>query len=346
MMLARRRVIGLLSLVYLSLSPFFPPARSLEAVAIQPAAGTYRALLIHGPTGNSEPFVRDRNEMFSALEAGDNWIAANMTPGQIGRNEVSLHQQVEAACGMNGPNDVCLFYYVDHGQKMNENDDEANTGDQLLIENVRPGRRHGCTVLPCDEYFLAIPASGRILDDRLKAVFCCIRGTIIAVFDHCFSGGLDDGTSDLTRQSIPVDQGILFLASSGTNEVGVVSRAWNGHAHTHLSGLLIEGLADGGRGVPRADLREHTGRRPDGKVTVAEWFNYAKKRIGDLFPVTVEIGGQTYTANKQTPEMSAAIADPSTPILTYTRGETSLYRHVGHTRQRHGRAQCIYGIDP
>jgi hypothetical protein len=161
---------------------------------------------------------------------------------------------------------ISLFVYSGHGNKMREagDPDENNAGND---------RR--------DELILTRQA---ITDDRLGELFQGVPGRKVLVFDSCYSGGLVDGTSDFRGPGRAVP-GIFLLASRPDQESRKGLFQWgvagSTRQHSYFSGALILGLArrDAGAGV-RAD--GIGGDRPDGRVTVREWFAFAAQETGAI----------------------------------------------------------------
>ncbi|MBI1744192.1 caspase family protein [Candidatus Acetothermia bacterium] len=89
----------------------------------------YRALLLYGDKDLG--MQEDAEHLREALLQGTNWPAANVLPAEQAPNiAADLKARVTAACGANGPGDICLFYYAGHGWKVKDDEgDDADTND-------------------------------------------------------------------------------------------------------------------------------------------------------------------------------------------------------------------------
>jgi hypothetical protein len=289
-----------------------------DLIAASEVYAVNRALLTFG---SEDLGMRENAEhLKEVLSKGTDWNENNIRVEQAKPTSAELKRQVNTSCGANNANDMCLFFYAGHGLKIKDNDgDDNNTGDMIV-----PGTPCRQTAdLPCDETIE--PQGQTIRDDGLPDVFKDIKGSLILVFDSCFSGGLDDGTKDLIRAT--GTQKIIFLAACSTNQFSMASRSWpNGavqkkHGHGIFSGGLVEGLADSRAGAGPANADSSAAK---GEVTVTEWFEYAMGVRKD-FP-----------EHNQTPEMnSGGGADPATTVvLKYTNGTTDLSDHKKHSITR------------
>jgi len=288
-------------------------------------AQSYRALLTWGDKDLG--MENDANHLRQALlgQSGKtNWQDANITVAEAKTTVDDLATQVSEACKGNGEKDICLFLYAGHGWKIDDNLNDGDNGDDKNT-NDKPVYGSDCKQkvkvngpLDCDETIQ--PSHKTIRDDDLPKIFAGIQGIVVAIFDSCFSGGLDDGTLDLISNR--KNQKIIFLAACNTNQTAIASVSWptdgkdsKKHAHGIFSGGLIEGLADSepGKAAPANADKNKTG-----EVTVAQLFEYAQDVMAKF----------DTDERKQRPAIQqGGGADPKTVLLKYTLGTTVLSPH-------------------